>query len=161
MTPAVQTEEIATAVLPSPANTDLEDQQQEEQLDSATETTPVFQDVQSNVLPHSKLMIVFPVLALAQFTAYLDQTSISAAVPAIGHDLALGPSLSWVASSYLLATTSVQLINGRLSDIFGRKQLLLCSLSVLAVGNLAGGFAQNAGMLFVFRALSGLGGGAM
>lgn len=154
MTPATANETATPTVQPqTPTDADVED--------AATETTPVFQDVQSNVLPHSKLMIVFPVLALAQFTAYLDQTSISAAVPAIGHDLALGPSLSWVASSYLLATTSVQLINGRLSDIFGRKQLLLCALMVLAAGNLAGGFAQNAGMLFVFRALSGLGGGAM
>jgi MFS family permease len=120
-----------------------------------------FKDQQSAVLPHKKLMIVFPVLALAQFTAYLDQTSISAAVPAIGHDLNLGSSLSWVASSYLLATTAVQLINGRLSDIFGRKQLLLSALAILAVGNLITGFSKTPGMLFAFRTLSGLGGGAM
>lgn len=120
-----------------------------------------FTDRQSQVLPHSRLMVVFPVLALTQFTAYLDQTSISTAVPAIGDALGLGASLPWVATSYLLATTAVQLANGRLSDIFGRKQLLITSLVVLSVGNLVAGFATSPAMLFAFRAVSGLGGGAM
>jgi hypothetical protein len=120
-----------------------------------------FIDQQSRVLPHSRLMVVFPVLALAQFTAYLDQTSISAAVPAIGDALGLGASVPWVATAYLLATTAVQLGNGRLSDIFGRKQMLIVSLLVLAIGNLVAGFATSPGMLFAFRAVSGLGGGAM
>jgi len=106
-------------------------------------------------------MVVFPVLALVQFTAYLDQTSISAAVPAIGDALGLGASIPWVATSYLLATTAVQLANGRLSDIFGRKRSLITSLVVLALGNLVTGFARTPGMLFAFRAVSGLGGGAM
>lgn len=120
-----------------------------------------FTDEQSRVLPHSRLIVVFPVLALAQFTAYLDQTSISAAVPAIGDDLGLGASLPWVATAYLLATTAVQLANGRLSDIFGRKWSLITSLIVLALGNLLTGFARTPGMLLAFRAVSGLGGGAM
>ncbi|OKL59818.1 hypothetical protein UA08_04979 [Talaromyces atroroseus] len=120
-----------------------------------------FTDHQSRELPHSRLMVVFPVLALAQFTAYLDQTSISSVVPAIGDALDLGASLPWVATSYLLATTAVQLANGRLSDIFGRKRLLITSLVVLAIGNLVAGFATSPGMLFAFRAVSGLGGGAI
>lgn len=134
----------------------------------SNETMPVaptedgaFKDIQSNRLPHKKLMIVFPFLAMAQFTAYLDQTSISAAVPMIGEALDLGPQLSWVATSYLLATTAVQLLNGRLSDIFGRKQLLLASLAILGIGNLACGFSNSPAMLFTFRAVAGLGGGAM
>ena len=91
----------------------------------------------------------------------MDQTAVSTALPAIGSALHLGPSVSWVASSYLISSTSVQLINGRLSDIFGRKQLLLMALGMLAVGNLVTGFSQNAAMIFAFRAFSGLGGGAM
>lgn len=129
--------------------------------DSAAVQVGTYKDQQSNHLPHKKLMVVFPLLALAQFTAYLDQTSISAAVPTIGEALHLGPQLSWVATSYLLATTAVQLLNGRLSDIFGRKQLLLISLGILAMGNLVSGFSNTPAMLFTFRAVSGLGGGAM
>ncbi|TGO08381.1 hypothetical protein BTUL_0212g00200 [Botrytis tulipae] len=128
---------------------------------AATVQLITFKDQQSNNLPHKKLMQVFPLLALAQFTAYLDQTSISAAVPSIGEALNLGPQLSWVATSYLMATTAVQLLNGRLSDIFGRKQLLLMSLGILATGNLICGFSNTPGMLFTFRVVSGLGGGAI
>ncbi|KAM3070828.1 hypothetical protein ACMFMG_009746 [Clarireedia jacksonii] len=128
---------------------------------AATVQFNTYKDEQSNHLPHKKLMQVFPLLALAQFTAYLDQTSISAAVPIIGEALHLGPQLSWVATSYLLATTAVQLLNGRLSDIFGRKQLLLVSLGILATGNLVCGFSNTPAMLFTFRAVSGLGGGAI
>ncbi|TEY40636.1 hypothetical protein BOTCAL_0430g00010 [Botryotinia calthae] len=128
---------------------------------AATAQLNTFKDQQSNHLPHKKLMQVFPLLALAQFTAYLDQTSISAAVPTIGEALHLGPQLSWVATSYLMATTAVQLLNGRLSDIFGRKQLLLMSLGILAVGNLACGFSNTPAMLFTFRVVAGLGGGAI
>ncbi|KAE9976787.1 hypothetical protein BLS_001855 [Venturia inaequalis] len=137
-------------------------------IDHSKETLPLappengaFKDQQSNQLPHKKLMIVFPFLALAQFTAYLDQTSISAAVPVIGEALDLGPQLSWVATSYLLATTAVQLLNGRLSDIFGRKELLLVSLFILGTGNLVCGFSTSPAMLFTFRAMAGLGGGAI
>jgi MFS family permease len=118
-------------------------------------------DKQSNVLPHKKLIIVFPLIALVQFTSYLDQTTISTAVPAIGAELRLGIDVSWVASSFLVASACTQLINGRLSDIFGRKELLLSSLSLLAIGNLCAGFSRNGAMLYAFRALSGLGGGAM
>ena len=118
-------------------------------------------DKQSNILPHKKLIIVFPVIALVDFTSYLDQTTISTAVPAIGANLKLGINVSWVASSFLIAGTCSQLINGRLSDIFGRKELLLSSLSLLAIGNLCAGFSQNGAMLYAFRALSGLGGGAL
>ena len=124
-------------------------------------TLETFKDHQSNVLPHKKLMIVFPAIALAQMMSFMDQTSISTAVPAIGSGLNLGPSISWVAASFLIASTSIQLVNGRLSDIFGRKPLLLACLGLLAFGNLIAGFSTTPGMLFAFRALSGMGGGAM
>ena len=124
-------------------------------------TLETFKDHQSNLLPHKKLMVVFPAIALAQMISYLDQTSVSTAVPAIGSGLNLGPSISWVATSFLIASTSVQLLNGRLSDIFGRKPLLVTCMGMLAVGNLVAGFSTSPAMLFAFRALSGLGGGAM
>lgn len=124
-------------------------------------TLETFKDQQSNILPHNKLMIVFPTIALAQMISYLDQTSVSTAVPAIGASLNMGPSISWIATSFLLASTSVQLVNGRLSDIVGRKPLLLTCMGILAAANLCAGFAQNAAMLFAFRSIAGLGGGAM
>jgi sugar phosphate permease len=127
----------------------------------APTTLATFKDQQSNILPHKKLMIVFPSIALAQMISYLDQTSVATALPAIGSGLNMGTSISWVATSFLLASTSVQLVNGRLSDIFGRKPLLLTCMGILAAGNLGAGFSTSPPMLFAFRALSGLGGGAM
>ena len=144
----------AVSTAPISANVDVDSP-------SANITLETFKDHQSNELPHKKLMIVFPAIALAQMIAYMDQTSVSTAVPAIGSGLNLGPSISWVAASFLIASTSVQLVNGRLSDIFGRKPLLLTCMGLLAIGNLLAGFSKSAGMLFAFRALSGLGGGAM
>ncbi|KAJ6783037.1 hypothetical protein PWT90_01859 [Aphanocladium album] len=120
-----------------------------------------FKDQQAKVLPHKKLMVVFPVIALAQMIAYLDQTSVSTAVPAIGASLSMGPSVTWVPTSFLLASTSVQLINGRLSDIVGRKPLLLICLGILAVADLCSGFAKSGAMLIAFRTIGGLGGGAI
>ena len=124
-------------------------------------TLETFKDHQSSQLSHKKLMVVFPTIALAQMISYLDQTSVSTAVPAIGSSLNLGSSISWVAASFLIASTSCQLLNGRLSDIFGRKPLLLTCMGMLAVGNLVAGFSTSPAMLFAFRALSGLGGGTM
>jgi MFS family permease len=124
-------------------------------------TLETFEDQQDHVLPHKMLMVVFPSIAMAELIAYLDQTMISTALPAIGSGLNLGPSISWVATSFLLANTSIQLINGRLSDIIGRKPLLLICMGILAVSDLCAGFAQNSGMLFAFRSLAGLGGGAL
>ena len=124
-------------------------------------TLETFKDHQSSKLSHKKLMVVFPTIALAQMISYLDQTSVSTAVPVIGSSLNLGSSISWVAASFLIASTSCQLLNGRLSDIFGRKPLLLTCMGMLAVGNLVAGFSKSPAMLFAFRALSGLGGGTM
>jgi MFS family permease len=127
----------------------------------ASATLETFKDQQANILPHKKLMVVFPVIALAQMISYLDQTSVSTAVPSIGAALNMGPSISWVPTCFLVASTSIQLINGRLSDIVGRKPLLLTCMGILAVADLCAGFSTSPGMLFTFRTIAGLGGGAM
>lgn len=124
-------------------------------------TLETFQDQQDHVLPHKKLMVVFPSIAMAEMIASLDQTMVATALPAISSDLQLGPSMSWVATSFLIASSSIQLVNGRLSDIVGRKALLLVCMSLLALSDLGAGFSHNPGMLFAFRTLAGLGGGAL
>lgn len=119
------------------------------------------EDSQSQVLPLRKLLIVFPALALVQFTSFLDQTAVSTAQPAIANGLHVGSSISWIGSSFLIASTSIQLINGRLSDIFGRKACLIVSLTVMGIGNLLSGFSWAPYWLYATRAVSGLGAGAI
>ncbi|TAQ90467.1 hypothetical protein B7494_g1209 [Chlorociboria aeruginascens] len=150
-------EQTPASMLRRPVSADVSPNTSDDERREATLAT--FKDHQDHVLPHRKLMVVFPAIALAQMISYLDQTSVSTALPAIGDGLNMGPSISWVATSFLVASTSVQLINGRLSDIVGRKPLLITCMGILAIGNLGAGFSTTPAMLFAFRALSGLGGG--
>ncbi|KAI0388321.1 major facilitator superfamily domain-containing protein [Xylariaceae sp. FL0594] len=124
------------------------------------ETTPLLEN-QTHSLPHKRLLLVFPALALIQFTSFLDQTAILTSLPAIASGLETGPSISLVGASFLITSTSIQLINGRLSDIFGRRAALVTALSIMGVGNLVSGFATTPLQLFAARAFTGFGAGAI
>ena len=137
---------------------------QREENDMNDEETPLlakFIDHQSNILPRKRLLIVFPALALVQFTSFLDLTTVSTTLPAIAAGLKTGSSISWVGASFLTTSTSIQLINGHLSDIFGRKTCLITALTIMGLGNLLSGFSQTPGELYATRAFSGLGAGAI
>ncbi|KAI1745723.1 putative efflux pump antibiotic resistance protein [Xylaria scruposa] len=124
------------------------------------ETTPLLQN-QSHSLPRKRLLVIFPALALIQFTSFLDQTSISTSLPAIAAALNTGASISLVGACFLITSTSIQLINGRLSDIFGRKTSLVAALAIMGVGNLLSGYSVTSPQLFAARAFTGFGAGAI
>ncbi|KAI0474461.1 putative efflux pump antibiotic resistance protein [Xylaria cf. heliscus] len=124
------------------------------------ESTPLLQN-QSHSLPQKRLLVIFPALALIQFTSFLDQTSISTSLPAIASALDTGASISLVGASFLITSTSIQLINGRLSDIFGRKASLVTALSIMGAGNLLCGLSATPVELFAARAFTGFGAGAI
>lgn len=130
-----------------------------------SEETPLleesFQDRQLKVIPRKQLLIIFPALALVHFTSFLDQTAISTTLPAIASALHTGSSIAWVGASFLTTSTSIQLINGRLSDIFGRKVCLVTALTIMGLGNLLSGFSQTPIQLYASRAFSGFGAGAI
>ncbi|KAK8144736.1 hypothetical protein G3M48_005396 [Beauveria asiatica] len=125
------------------------------------ETTPLLLRNQSHALSKRRLLAVFPALALIQFTSFLDQTAISTSLPAIASALDTGASISLVGASFLITSTSIQLINGRLSDIFGRKAALVTALCIMGAGNLWSGFCTTPLQLFVSRACTGFGAGAI
>jgi MFS family permease len=79
----------------------------------------------TNQYAFSRLIVILGCLAFALFVSFIDQTSVSTALPAIAKSLNAYDSISWVGTSFLVASTSFQLINGRLSDIFGRKNCLM------------------------------------
>lgn len=116
---------------------------------------------QRNVMSSKQLRIAIPALSVCLFVSFIDQTSVSTATPAVAGDLNTGAATSWIGTSFLIASTAFQLINGRLSDIFGRKNLLLICLALMALGDLGCGFAQTAVQLFVLRAIAGIGGGGI
>src|SRR6266516_1040410 len=74
----------------------------------------------TNQFSFKRLIAVLAALAFTLFVAMIDQTSVSTSLPAIAQDLNAFSTISWVGTSFLIANTSFLLINGRLSDIFGR-----------------------------------------
>ncbi|KAL1625051.1 hypothetical protein SLS56_007559 [Neofusicoccum ribis] len=108
-----------------------------------------------------RLIVILSALAFTLFVSFLDQTSVSTALPAIAKDLNAFESISWVGTSFLIANTSFQLINGRLSDIFGRRACLIICMVLLALGDLLCGFAKSAIQLYVFRGIAGIGAGGI
>ena len=100
-------------------------------------------------------------LALTMFLAALDQTIVATALPTIGqqfHDVA---NLSWVISAYLLASTAMAPVFGTLSDIYGRRAMIILSLSLFLAGSILCAVAPNLPVLIFARGLQGIGGGGI
>lgn len=129
--------------------------------DSDTKSVAASIGNQREPLPKSRLLIAFPTLCTALFVSFFDQTSVSTSIPAISADLATGQATSWIGGSFLISSTAFQLFGPRLSDLFGRKNVLLASLALLGFGDLLCGFAKTAAQLFAFRAVAGIGGGGV
>ena len=106
------------------------------------------------------LRVVFGIM-LCIFLASLDQTVVIPAVPAIAADLEAFGHLSWIVTAYLLTTTAATPIIGKLSDIYGRRALLIPSLALFIAASMACGFAQTLPQLIIARAIQGLGGAGL
>jgi EmrB/QacA subfamily drug resistance transporter len=106
-------------------------------------------------------MQIFSAVMLPMFVASIDQTLLATATPSIAADLGGLRDVSWIAIGYLLASTVMIPIYGRLGDRYGRRTMLLAALAGFFVGSMACGFAVNLGMLVASRVLQGLGGGGL
>src|SRR5665213_3614363 len=93
--------------------------------------------------------------------AALDQTIVATALPRIVSELHGLRDLSWVVTAYLLTSTISVPISGKLSDIFGRKKILLLAILVFVTGSALSGLSQNMAELIGFRALQGIGAGML
>jgi EmrB/QacA subfamily drug resistance transporter len=113
----------------------------------------------SSVAP--KLVPVFVALALGMFLAALDQTIVSTALPTIVGDLGGLEHLSWVVTSYLVASTASTPLYGKLGDTVGRKPMFQAAIVIFLAGSLLSGAAQSLDELILFRALQGVGAGGL
>ncbi|HVZ05832.1 MDR family MFS transporter [Hyphomicrobium sp.] len=104
---------------------------------------------------------IFSALALVLLLASLDQTIVSTALPTIVRDIGGLSHLSWIVTAYLLATTVVVPLYGKLGDLFGRRIVLQTAVVIFLVGSALCGLAQNLPELIAFRILQGLGGGGL
>jgi EmrB/QacA subfamily drug resistance transporter len=108
-----------------------------------------------------RVRLIFAALLLVLLLASLDQTIVSTALPTIVGDLGGINHLSWVVTAYLLASTIVTPLYGKLGDLYGRKLILQVAIVLFLIGSALCGIAQNMPELIAFRALQGLGGGGL
>ncbi len=108
-----------------------------------------------------RVRLIFGALMLVLLLAALDQTIVSTALPTIVGELGGIEHLSWVVTAYLLASTIVGPIYGKLGDLYGRRIVLQVAIVVFLVGSALCGLAQDMGQLIAFRAVQGLGGGGL
>jgi EmrB/QacA subfamily drug resistance transporter len=110
--------------------------------------------------PRTKLAILGAIL-LTMFLASLDQTVVGTALPRIVTDLNGSNLYAWVVSAYLLSSTVTVPIYGKFSDVFGRKIMLIIGVCLFLFGSWLSGASQNMNELVAFRAIQGLGAGAL
>lgn len=104
---------------------------------------------------------VFAGLLLAMFVSTLSETVTATALPTIVGDLGGVDHMQWVTTAYILASTIMMPIYGKLGDLFGRKYLFIVALSVFIVGSATCGLAPSMDGLIAGRAVEGLGGGGL
>ncbi|MFZ1161713.1 MDR family MFS transporter [Mycobacterium sp.] len=104
---------------------------------------------------------VFLAIVLGMLLAALDQTIVATALPTIVADLGGAGHQSWVVTSYLLASTIITALVGRLGDLFGRKAVFQAAVIFFVLGSVLCGLSQSMVMLVAARALQGIGGGAI
>ncbi len=100
-------------------------------------------------------------IILGLFFAALDQTIVGTALPRIIGDLGGLNILTWVTTAYLLTSTTVVPIAGKLGDLFGRRSIYIIGISLFMIGSALCGTSQNMTQLIIFRGIQGLGGGIL
>ncbi|MDR1851062.1 MAG: MFS transporter [Propionibacteriaceae bacterium] len=111
---------------------------------------------------HKQIMRILWGLLLASFTTNMAGTIVSNALPTITARLgSTQQEYMWIVTATLLASTASTPIWGKLADLFNKKTLELAGLTVFIVGSLLAGFSPNTGFLIAFRAIQGIGLGAM
>ncbi len=105
-------------------------------------------------------MVIFSI-GLLLLLAALDQTIVSTALPTIVADLGGLEHLSWVVTAYILSSTLVAPLYGKLGDLYGRRLMVFVSVGLFLVGSALCGVAGSMGFLIAARAVQGLGGGGL
>src|SRR5262249_22236846 len=104
---------------------------------------------------------VFVGLMLSVFLAALNQTIVATALPTMGRAFSDLENLSWIVTAYLLTSTAVAPLYGKLRDIHGRRTVMLAGIAIFAAGSAACAVAPNMLSLILARAVQGIGGGGI
>ena len=109
----------------------------------------------------SEIVSVLSGLMLAMFLASLDQTIVATSLSTMAQDLNGWSLMSWVVSAYLVASTVTTPIYGRLSDLYGRRPILLISIALFVAASVLCALSQTMLQLIAARVLQGVGGGGL
>lgn len=127
-----------------------------------TQATPAANSAPSGeLISPRRRNLIFVAIVLGMLLAALDQTIVATALPTIVANLGDAGHQSWVVTSYLLASTVVTALAGKLGDSYGRKRVFQAAIVFFVVGSALCGLSQSMAMLVGARALQGIGGGAI
>jgi len=112
-------------------------------------------------LTHKQILTILVGLLMGLFLAALDQTIVASAMRVIADDLKDLAGQAWVTTAYLITSTIVTPLYGKLSDIYGRKRFFTAAISIFVLGSVLCTFATSMPMLAGFRAVQGLGAGGL
>lgn len=105
-------------------------------------------------------LLIFGLLVAMLFAA-LDNTIVGTAMPRIVGELGGLSVITWLTTAYMLSSTTVVPVAGKLADLLGRKSVYITGLLIFMAGSVLCGMAQTMNELILFRALQGIGGGIM
>ena len=111
------------------------------------------------LLSEREKMLLLLSLAMCMFLSSLDGSIVSTALPTILSDLGGFQLISWVFTLYLLTSTVVVPIVGKLSDMFGRRPFVISGVVIFLIGSLGSGLAPTMMTLIIARGVQGIGGG--
>ena len=123
--------------------------------------TPSLADDPALGLSHRAKMEILLAVLLALFLGALDQTIVGTALPKIVTELGGNQYYNWVVTIYLLTSTITVPFYGKLSDLYGRKPMLMIGVVIFLIGSALSGLSQNMAMLIFFRGIQGIGAGAL
>lgn len=106
-------------------------------------------------------MVIIAGLITGMMLAALDQSIVGTALPRIVSDLGGLNHLAWVVTAYLLTSTAVTPLWGKISDLYGRRIIFQTAIIIFLIGSALCGLAQNMPQLIAFRAIQGIGGGGL
>jgi drug resistance transporter, EmrB/QacA subfamily len=124
------------------------------------QTPSLAEDPALGLDPRAKFRILLAVL-LALFLGALDQTIVGTALPTIVTRLGGNEYYVWVITIYLLTSTITVPFYGKLSDLYGRKPMLMIGITIFLIGSALSGLSQTMSQLILFRGVQGMGAGAL
>ncbi|MCK9917774.1 MFS transporter [Microbacteriaceae bacterium K1510] len=118
-------------------------------------------EAQRRVLSHPEILRIIFGLMLSMFLGALDQTIVATALPTIGRHFNDLGNLAWIVTAYLLTGTAVTPLYGKLSDVYGRRVVMLSAIGLFIAGSVACAMSPSMSALIFARALQGAGGGGL